>query len=100
MFAFVFLFSAGPLDDPAVPVRPAHGPGLEGDDPAGVLHLLAAMVVRQFGLPLWVLTLLSVGLFVAAGLIAVRSGGPNNRPRKYTRPLPVGLPEGVTYVPR
>jgi NADH-quinone oxidoreductase subunit H len=68
--------------------------------PLAILHLVAAMVVRQFQLPLPVLTAASVLLFVGAGLVAVRMGGPNNRPRKPTKPLPGGVPSGVTYVPR
>jgi NADH-quinone oxidoreductase subunit H len=100
MFCFVFLFLLVRWTIPRFRFDQLMGLAWKVMIPLAILHLLAAMVVRQFGLPLWVLTLLSVGLFVAAGLIAVRSGGPNNRPRKYTRPLPVGVPEGVTYVPR
>lgn len=68
--------------------------------PLSILHLLAAMVVRQFELPIWVLTLASVGLFVAAGLAALRAGGPNNAPRRRAVSLPIGVPEGVTYIAR
>jgi NADH-quinone oxidoreductase subunit H len=100
MFCFVFLFLLVRWTIPRFRFDQLMGLAWKVMIPLAILHLLAAMVVRQFGLPLWVLTLASVGLFVAAGLIAVRSGGPNNRPRKYTRPLPAGLPEGVTYVPR
>lgn len=68
--------------------------------PLAILHLVAAMIVRQFALPLPVLTVASVGLFVGAGLVAVRMGGPNNKPRKPAQPQPVGVQAGVTYVPR
>ncbi len=68
--------------------------------PLAIVHLLAAMIVREFSAPYWVLSLASVGLFVSAGLIAVRVGGPNNSPRKRLVPLPAGLPEGVTYAAR
>jgi NADH-quinone oxidoreductase subunit H len=68
--------------------------------PLALLHLVAAMLVRQFGLPTPVLTAASLGLFVAAGLLAVKAGGPNNAPRRRAVPLPVGVPAGVTYISR
>lgn len=100
MFCFVFLFLLVRWTIPRFRFDQLMSLAWKVMIPLALLHLLAAMVVRQFGLPLWALTLLSVGLFVAAGLVGLRSGGPSNRPRKYTRPLPIGLPEGVTYVPR
>jgi NADH-quinone oxidoreductase subunit H len=100
MFVFVFLFLLVRWTIPRFRFDQLMGLAWKVMIPVALLHLVAAMVVRQFGLPLWVLTLLSVTLFVGVGLVAVRSGGPNNRPRKPARPLPVGLPEGVTYVPR
>ena len=55
--------------------------------PLSILHLLAAMLVREFGLNNWALTAASVGLFVAAGVVGVVSGtGPNNAPRRVQRP--------------
>ena len=39
MVASVPLRAGHPLDDPAVPLRPADGPGVEGDDPAGAVNL-------------------------------------------------------------
>jgi NADH-quinone oxidoreductase subunit H len=63
--------------------------------PLSLLHLLGAMLVRQFHLSNWVLTGISVGLFVGAGLLAVAIGaGPNNAPRKRLptkSPVPVGV---------
>jgi NADH-quinone oxidoreductase subunit H len=51
--------------------------------PLSLLHLLGAMVVRQFDLSNWVLTGISVGLFLLAGIYAVAFGtGPNNTPRR------------------
>ena len=100
MFAFVFLFLLVRWTIPRFRFDQLMGLAWKVMIPLAILHMLAAMIVRQFELPLWTLTLLSVGLFVAAGLIAARSGGPNNRPRKLARPLPIGVPEGVTYVPR
>ncbi len=51
--------------------------------PLSLLHLLAAMFVRQYGWPMGVLTGISVGLFAGAGLIAaLNKSGPNNAPRR------------------
>ncbi|MFO0848919.1 MAG: NADH-quinone oxidoreductase subunit NuoH [Gemmataceae bacterium] len=68
--------------------------------PLALLHLLGAMLVRHFQLPGIVMTAISVGLFVAAGLVAVTQGGPNNAPRRPARKLPEGVPAGVTYIAR
>lgn len=51
--------------------------------PLSLLHLLGAMLVRQFHLSNWVLTAISISLFVGAGLLGVAvNAGPNNTPRK------------------
>jgi len=51
--------------------------------PLSLVHLLAAMIVRQYGWSMWVLTGMSVGLFVAVGLIAAfKDSAPNNAPRR------------------
>jgi NADH-quinone oxidoreductase subunit H len=51
--------------------------------PLSILHLLAAMLVREFALENWWLTVVSVGLFVAAGVAGVVFGkGPRNTPRR------------------
>jgi NADH-quinone oxidoreductase subunit H len=51
--------------------------------PLSLVHLLAAMLVRQYGLSMWVLTGISVGLFVAVGVIAAfKNSAPNNAPRR------------------
>lgn len=51
--------------------------------PLSILHLLGAMLVRQFNLSNWVLTVYSVALFVAAGVVGVVFGtGPKNTPRR------------------
>lgn len=65
--------------------------------PLALLNLVAAMVVRQFGLSPWVMTPISLLLFLGAGVIALKYGTPNNAPRKLAKPLPPGLPAGVTY---
>ena len=62
--------------------------------PLSLAHLLAAMLVRQYGWSNWVLTGISIGLFVAVGAIAaVKKSAPNNTPR---RKVPaVMLPRGT-----
>ncbi len=51
--------------------------------PLSLLHLLAAMLVKQFEAPDWVLSVASLGLFLAAGLVSVATNsGPNNAPRR------------------
>ena len=67
--------------------------------PLALLNLLACTVVREFNVSHWVMLPVSLALFVGAGLLAVRSGGPSNAPRKLRTPLPRGLPAGVTYAP-
>jgi NADH-quinone oxidoreductase subunit H len=51
--------------------------------PLSILHLLAAIIVREFGLENWVLTIISVALFLAAGVAGVVFGkGPRNTPKR------------------
>lgn len=51
--------------------------------PLSLLHLLAAMLVKEFKAPTWALGVASVGLFLAAGVVAVITDkGPNNTPRR------------------
>jgi NADH-quinone oxidoreductase subunit H len=51
--------------------------------PLSILHLLGAMLVRELGLNNWVLTGISVVLFLAAGVAGVVFGkGPRNTPRR------------------
>jgi NADH-quinone oxidoreductase subunit H len=63
--------------------------------PLSLLHLLGAMLVRQFNLNNWVMTGISVGLFVGAGLFAVAiNAKANNAPRKRMM-KPTVVPAGV-----
>jgi len=51
--------------------------------PLSLLHLLATMIVRQYDLNPWILTGISLSLFVGAGLFSVATNaGGNNTPRK------------------
>ncbi len=51
--------------------------------PLSILHLLGAMLVREFALPNWVLTGISVALFLGAGVVGVVFGkGPRNTPKR------------------
>jgi NADH-quinone oxidoreductase subunit H len=68
--------------------------------PLALLHLVAAMLIQELRWPPYVLTVISVSLFIAAGLLAARKSGPNNAPRRRAVPLPVGVPAGVTYISR
>ena len=65
--------------------------------PLSVLHLLAALLVRQFEMPVFALSALSVLLFFVAGAIGLASGGPNNAPKRRTlTPAgPVNVPAAV-----
>ena len=69
--------------------------------PLATLHLLAVLVVRHYALPLPVLTLLSVGLFLAGGVWTLaRAGGNNNAPRKRPDLRLPNVPVGATYIAR
>jgi len=60
--------------------------------PLSLLHMVAAVIVRQFELPIWVLSLVSVSLFLLAGAVSVTTNaGPNNAPRKRVKPLESGV---------
>ena len=55
--------------------------------PLSLAHLLAAMMVREYGWSNWALTGISVGLFIAVGLIAAaKKSAPNNTPRRKVIP--------------
>ena len=99
MFAFVFFFLLVRWTIPRFRFDQLMDLAWKVMMPLALLHLFAAMIVREFGLPVVVLTVVSIGLFVAAGLLTV-GRGPNNKPRKLTRPLPVGVPDGATYIAR
>jgi NADH-quinone oxidoreductase subunit H len=65
--------------------------------PLSLLNLLCVMVVKQFGLPLIVLTATSVVLFVGAGWFSVLWRGSVTNPRRKVVKLPPGIPAGATY---
>ena len=100
MFAFVFLYLLVRWTIPRFRFDQLMSLAWKVMIPLSILHLLAAMLVRQYSAPLWVMSLASLGLFVLAGAMALQAGGPNNRPRKLKTPLPAGLPAGVTYAGR
>jgi NADH-quinone oxidoreductase subunit H len=57
--------------------------------PLALLNLLCVMVVMQFALPMWVLTVASAVLFVGAGAIGLVTGGTVSNPRRRVAKLPV-----------
>jgi NADH-quinone oxidoreductase subunit H len=50
--------------------------------PLALLNLVCVMLVKQFALPMWVLTAASVVLFVGAGAIGLLTGGTVSNPRR------------------
>ena len=99
MFAFVLGFLLVRWTSPRFRFDQLMGLAWKVMIPLALLHLIAAMLVREFGLPTVVLTVASLGLFVVAGLIGVGIKT-NNAPRRRAVPLPVGVPAGVTYISR
>ena len=100
MLLFIFLFLLVRWTIPRFRFDQLMGLAWKVMIPLSILHLLAAMLVKEFQAPMWVLTIASIGLFFGAGLIGLTVGGPNNAPRKRKVPLPVGVPEGVTFIAR
>jgi NADH-quinone oxidoreductase subunit H len=100
MFAFIFLFLLVRWTIPRFRFDQLMSLAWKVMIPLSILHLVAAMIVRQFQLPMGVLTVISIALFLGAGLITVKYGKTNNAPRRRAVRLPVGVPEGVTYIAR
>jgi NADH-quinone oxidoreductase subunit H len=100
MCGFVFLFLLVRWTIPRFRFDQLMGLAWKVMIPLAILNVLAATVVRQVGASPWVMTLMSLVLFVGAGLIAARNGTADNRPRKLRVPLPRGLQAGVTYAAR
>ena len=63
--------------------------------PLALLNLLCVIVVKQYDWPLVTLTVLSVLLFVGAGLGSVRWNSSVTNPKRTVRKLPPGMPAGV-----
>jgi NADH-quinone oxidoreductase subunit H len=68
--------------------------------PLALLNLLCVMVVKQAGWPLVVLTVLSLALFAGAGVLTAKIHGSVTNPRGPVKPLPPGIPQGVTFASR
>ncbi len=68
--------------------------------PLALLNLVAVVIILQFGLPKWTMTIVSLALFLGAGLWGALTGGNVTAPKRVVRKLPPGLPEGVTYAAR
>jgi NADH-quinone oxidoreductase subunit H len=65
--------------------------------PLALANVLCVMFVKQLDWPLVILTFTSVGLFLAAGWIAVRFRGTVTNPKRKVVQLAPGIPAGVTY---
>jgi len=63
--------------------------------PLALLNLLCVIVVKQYDWPLVTLTVLSVMLFIGAGLGSVRWNASITNPKRVVRKLPPGMPAGV-----
>jgi NADH-quinone oxidoreductase subunit H len=68
--------------------------------PLAILNLVGAMIVRQFGLPMWSMTIISVGLFLAAGVWGLLTNNSITVPRRVVPPQRPGLQAGVSYAAR
>lgn len=68
--------------------------------PLAILNLVGAMIVRQFNLPIWSMTIISVGLFVGAGIWGLATNNSITVPRRVVPPQRPGLPAGVSYASR
>jgi NADH-quinone oxidoreductase subunit H len=63
--------------------------------PLALLNLVAVLMVLQFELPKWWMTIASVALFGLAGVWGVATGGNVSAPKCKVRKLPAGMPAGV-----
>ncbi len=63
--------------------------------PLALLNLVGVLVILQFHLPYWTMTVMNVTLFVLAGFWGVVTGGNVTAPKRKVVKLPPGLPAGV-----
>ncbi len=63
--------------------------------PLSLMNLICVLIVLQFGLPKWTMTIASVILFFAAGLWGAIGGGNVSAPKRAVVKLPRGLPAGA-----
>lgn len=63
--------------------------------PLALLNLVCVLVILQFELPKWSMTVASVALFLGAGMWGVITGGNVTAPKRKVTKLPPGLPAGV-----
>jgi NADH-quinone oxidoreductase subunit H len=100
MFAFVFLYLLIRWTIPRFRFDQLMTLAWKTMIPLALANLVGAMAVRQYGLSPWVMTLVSLGLFVLAGAISVRTNSSITAPKRRVISLPPGLPAGVTYASR
>lgn len=68
--------------------------------PLSLLNLIAVILVGEFHGPLWILTVVSLVLFIGTGWLSLLRGGSVSVPKRPVQPLPPGVPPGVTYAGR
>ena len=100
MFAFVFLYLLIRWTIPRFRFDQLMTLAWKTMIPLALANLVGAMAVRQYGLSPWGMTLVSLGLFVLAGAISVRTNSSITAPKRRVVSLPPGLPAGVTYASR
>ena len=100
MFGFIFLFLMVRWTIPRFRFDQLMSLAWKVMIPLSILHLLCALIVKQANWPNWSLTILSLSLFLMAGLWGAITGGNVTAPRRKVAALPVGLPARVTYASR
>lgn len=95
MFAFIVLFMVVRWTIPRFRFDQLMSLAWKVMIPLSILNLLCVLLILQFGLPRWSMTVANVGLFIGAGLWGAITGGNVTAPRRKVAKLPPGLPAGV-----
>ncbi len=100
MFAFIFVFLMVRWTIPRFRFDQLMSLAWKVMIPLATLHLLGCIVVKQMNGSPWIITIISLTLFIMAGLWGAITGGNVTAPRRKVAPQPVGLQAGVTYASR
>jgi NADH-quinone oxidoreductase subunit H len=100
MFAFLFLYLLIRWTIPRFRFDQLMSLAWKTMIPLALANLVGAMAVQQYHLSPWMMTLVSLGLFILAGAISVRTNSSITAPKRRVVTLPPGLPAGVTYASR